>query len=147
MDFNKDAYKKFSKAHAKRSPILKNCVWAFCVGGSICAFAEGLRILYMHLGSSKESAGTLVSVSLIFLAAVFTGLGYFDLLAKRAGAGTLVPITGFANSVVSIAIDSRSEGLVTGVGVKIFTVAGPVLLFGMLSGAVYGVIYWLTLVL
>ena len=147
MDFNKDDYKKFVKAHAKRSPILKNCVWAFCVGGAICAFAEGLRILYMYLGSSKESAGALVSVSLIFLAAVFTGLGYFDLLAKRAGAGTLVPITGFANSVVSIAIDSRSEGYILGVGAKIFTVAGPVLLFGMLAGAVYGVVYWLTLVL
>ena len=147
MDFNKEDYKKFVKAHAKRSPILKNCAWAFCVGGAICAFAEGLKILYTYLGSPKESAGTLASVSLIFLAAVFTGFGYFDLLAKRAGAGTLVPITGFANSVVSIAIDSRSEGLVLGVGSKIFTVAGPVLLFGTLAGAIYGVVYWLTLVL
>ena len=142
MDFNQEDYKKFAKAHAKRSPIGKNCLWAFFVGGSICAFAEGLKMLYTYLGADKEIAGTLTSVSLIFLAAIFTGLGWFDLLAKHAGAGTLVPITGFANSVVSIAIDSRSEGYVLGVGAKIFTVAGPVLLFGMLSGAIYGVIYW-----
>jgi len=145
MNFNKEDYKKFAKAHAKSSPTAKNCVWAFCTGGAICAFAEGLKMLYTYLGADKTAAGTYVSVSLIFLAALFTGLGWFDLLAKHAGAGTLVPITGFANSVVSIAIDSRSEGYVLGVGAKIFTVAGPVLLFGILSGAIYGVIYWVTL--
>ena len=91
-----------------------------------------------------EDAGTLVSVTLVFLAALLSGLGMFDKIAKLAGAGTLVPITGFANAVVSPAIDCRSEGIVLGVGTKIFTVAGPVLLYGILSGSVYGVIYWLT---
>ena len=141
MNFSKEDYKKFVKAHAKRSPILKNCVWAFCVGGTICAFAEGLKLTFTHFGASLETAGTLVSVTLIFLAAVFTGLGYFDLLAKRAGAGTLVPITGFANSVVSPAIDTKAEGWVLGVGAKIFTIAGPVILYGTLSSVIYGVIY------
>ena len=96
----------------------------------------------MYLGMPKEDAGTMTSVTLIFLAAFFTGIGWFDMLAKRAGAGTLVPITGFANAVVSPAIDSKSEGFILGVGSKIFTVAGPVLLYGIFSGAVYGVIYW-----
>ena len=91
----------------------------------------------------SEDAGTLVSVTLVFLAALFSGLGIFDCIAKYAGAGTLVPITGFANAVVSPAIDCRSEGIVLGVGTKIFTVAGPVLLYGILSGSIYGVIYWL----
>lgn len=91
----------------------------------------------------EESAGTLTSVTLIFIAVVLTAAGIFDKIAKHAGAGTLVPITGFANSVVSPAIDSRAEGFVLGVGAKIFTVAGPVLLYGTLAGAVYGLIYWL----
>jgi stage V sporulation protein AC len=92
---------------------------------------------------SKEDGGTLCSVTLIFLAAVLTGCGVFDKIAKYAGAGTLIPITGFANAVVSPAIDSRSEGLVLGMGAKIFTVAGPVLLYGTLAGAVYGILYWI----
>jgi len=91
----------------------------------------------------KDDAGTLCSISLVFIAVLLTGLGVFDNIARRAGAGTLVPITGFANSVASPAIDSRAEGLVLGVGAKIFTVAGPVLLYGTLSGSIYGVIYWL----
>jgi len=143
MNFSKEDYKKFADARAKKSPIIKDCIWAFCVGGTICAFAEGLKELYMYLGIPKDDAGTLTSVTLIFFAALFTGIGWFDLLAKRAGAGTLVPITGFANSVVSPAIDSKSEGFILGVGAKIFTVAGPVLLYGTLAGAIYGVIYWI----
>lgn len=142
MDFNKKDYKKFASSRAKKSPIAKNCVWAFLVGGAICAIAEGLKHLYTFLGASEGDAGTLVAVTLVFFAALATGFSVFDDLAKHAGAGTLVPITGFANAVVSPAIDARAEGLVLGVGAKIFTVAGPVLLYGTLAGAVYGVIYY-----
>ena len=143
MNFDKKTYKKYADAHAPKSPILKNCVWAFVVGGAICCISEGLNTLYTTvLSLPKEDAATLASVTLVFLAVFATGLGLFDSLAKHAGAGTLVPITGFANAVASPAIDSRAEGFVLGVGAKIFTVAGPVLLYGTVAGALYGVIYY-----
>lgn len=145
MDMNKQRYKRFVDAHAPRSPIVKDCLHAFLVGGLICTLGQGLTTLYTSVcGMEKEDAGTLTAVTLVFLAALLTGLGIFCKIAKFAGAGTLVPITGFANAVVSPAIDSRAEGWVLGVGAKIFTVAGPVLLYGTLSGALYGVIYWVT---
>lgn len=144
MKISKDTYARFADAHAPRSPIGKNCLWAFLVGGCICTVGQMLRDVFQNLCSlSEETAGTLTSVSLILAAVILTALGVFDNLAKRAGAGTLVPITGFANAVVSPAIDSHAEGLILGVGAKIFTVAGPVLLYGTLAGFVYGVIYWL----
>ncbi len=143
MNIDKKTYKKYAQAHGPKSPLGKNCVWAFCTGGAICTFGELLGNIYKKLGLSADDAGTLTSVTLIFLAALLTGLGFFDSIAKHAGAGTLVPITGFANSVVSPAIDTKSEGLVLGVGAKIFTVAGPVLLYGTLAGALYGVIYYI----
>ncbi|MBR4296145.1 MAG: stage V sporulation protein AC [Clostridia bacterium] len=143
MNIDKKTYKKYATAHAPKTPCVKNCIWAFCVGGAICTFGELLSRAYSVWGLPKEDAGTLTSVTLIFLSALFTGIGIFDRIAKHAGAGTLVPITGFANSVVSPAIDTKAEGLVLGVGAKIFTVAGPVLLYGTLAGSVYGVIYWL----
>ncbi len=144
MNIEKKAYKKFADAHAPSSPIVKNCIWAFCVGGTICAIGQLLLFLYRDVwGMGQKDAGTLCSVTLIFFAALLSGLGLFEKIAKRAGGGTLVPITGFANSVVSPAIDSKSEGLILGVGAKIFTVAGPVLLYGTLSGAVWGVIYFI----
>ena len=146
MNIDKKTYKKFATAHAPKSPCVKNCTLAFLVGGSICAFAQLLSDLYAKAGLAKDDASALASVTFIFLAALLTGLGLFDRIAKHAGAGTLVPITGFANSVVSPAIDTKSEGLVLGVGAKIFTVAGPVLLYGTLAGAVYGVVYWITTV-
>ncbi len=136
-------YKEYAEARAKRSPILKDCLKAFVAGGSICAAAQGLRELYSGFLSPKDAAA-LVSVTLIFITALLTGLGVFDKIAKHAGAGTLVPITGFANAVSSMAIDARSEGYILGVGAKIFTVAGPVILYGTAAGAVYGVIYWIT---
>ena len=117
---------------------------AFIFGGSICAIAEGIKDIYNKLlGLDAELSGALTSVTLIFIAVLLTALGVFDNIAKHAGAGTLVPITGFANAVASPAIDSRSEGLVLGIGAKIFTVAGPVLLYGTLAGAIWGLIYWL----
>ena len=140
----KDSYKKYSEAVAPKSPLIKDCAWAFFVGGSICCIGQGLLDIYGNLlGLDEKDSGTLCAITLIFAAALLTGIGVFDNIARRAGAGTLVPITGFANSVVSPAIDSKSEGLVLGVGAKIFTVAGPVLLYGTLAGAVYGLIYWL----
>ena len=145
MNIEKKAYKKYAQAHAPSSPILKNCAWAFCIGGGICVLGQGFTVLYKDVfGMTQKDAGTLCSVTLIFLAALLSGLGWFEKIAKRAGGGTLVPITGFANSVVSPAIDSKAEGFVLGVGAKIFTVAGPVLLYGTLAGAIYGVIYWIS---
>ena len=144
MNMDKETYRRFADAHAPRSPIGKNCLFAFLIGGVICMLAEGLLELYMKgLGMERTDAGTLTSVTLIFAAVLLTGLGVFDRIARVAGAGTIVPITGFANSVVSPAIDSHAEGLILGVGAKIFTVAGPVLLYATLAGSVYGVIYWI----
>lgn len=133
------------KKHSPHSPLLKNSSLAFLFGGLISVLGRLLLLLYTFLGFSEEDSLTLVTLSLIFLAALLTAVGLFDRIAKYAGAGTLVPVTGFSNSVVSEAMDSRSEGLVLGVGAKIFTVAGPVILFGLLSGAIYGVVYYLYL--
>lgn len=136
-------YKRFADAHAPHTPLAKNCFHAFWTGGLICLLAQILRNVYQSVAHMpEEDAGTLTSVTLIFIAVALSGIGVFDRIAKVAGAGTLVPITGFANSVVSTAIDSHSEGLVLGVGAKIFTVAGPVLLYGTLAGSIYGVVLW-----
>ena len=143
MNMDKNMYKKYADAHAPKSPIGKNCLNAFCIGGLICAMGQGINDIYsIVFGFSKEDAGLLASATIILVSVVLTALGIFDEIAKVAGAGTLVPITGFANAVVSPAIDSKSEGFVLGVGAKIFTVAGPVLLYGVLSGTIYGIIYY-----
>ena len=142
-NFNVDDYKNLVAMKKEPSPILKNCIWAFFVGGTICTVGECLRMLYIYLGISETDAPAVVSVTLIFIAAVLTGLGVFDKLARHAGAGTLLPITGFANSVVSPAIDNKAEGWVLGVGAKIFSIAGPVILYGILAGTVCGVIYFI----
>ena len=134
-------YEKYAEGRAKKSPCAKNCTKAFLIGGAIYCAAQGLRDLYM-LHYSEKDAGALVSVTLIFITALLTGIGVFDSIAKHAGAGTLVPITGFANAVASCAVDAKSEGFVLGVGAKIFAVAGPVILYGTAAGAVYGVIYY-----
>ena len=140
---NKQTYKKYADARSPKSPIIKNCIKAFLFGGAICCFGEVLKNFYLkYFNLTEDDAGLLVSVTLVFIAILLTGLGVFDKIAKHAGAGTLVPITGFANAVASPAIDSKGEGTVLGVGTKIFTVAGPVLLYGVFSGAVYGIIYW-----
>ena len=136
-------YKKLTKAMSPRSKVPKNCAKAFFFGGGICLFGDLLATLYIYLGMNEKNAYILVTVTLIFCAALLTGLGVFDKIARHAGAGTLVPVTGFANAVVSPAIDTRSEGFILGVGAKIFTVAGPVILFAVLSGTLYGVIYYL----
>jgi stage V sporulation protein AC len=143
MNMDANAYKKFAKAHAPKSPIVKDCLRAFLVGGLICALAEALFHGYLALHMSEENVKTLVPVTLIFLAALLTGFGVFDDIAKFAGAGTLVPITGFANAVASPAIDDKSEGLVMGVGAQMFTIAGPVIVYGVLTSVIYGALYWL----
>ena len=140
MNMTNQDYGKLVNERAKPSPMGKNMVWAFLVGGSICTVGQALSNLFQKWGLDRESAGTATSVTLIFAAALLTGLGLFDKLAKRAGAGTLVPITGFANAMVSPALEFKSEGLVTGTAAKLFTVAGPVLVFGIGSSVVYGLI-------
>ena len=143
MNIGSEKYKQYADAHAPKSRVVRNSLMAFLFGGLICAVAEALTRLYVTFGMARDDAGLLTSVTLIFVAAVLTAAGVFDNIAKVAGAGTLVPITGFANSVVSAAVDSRDEGFVLGLGAKIFTVAGPGLLYGTLAGAVCGVIYWI----
>ena len=122
------------------SPMGKDLTWAFLVGGGISALGQALLNGYQRLGMEKDEASTAVSVTIIFLAVLFTGLGWFDKLAKHAGAGTLVPITGFANAVAAPALEFRSEGLVTGVGARLFAIAGPVLVYGISASVVYGLI-------
>jgi stage V sporulation protein AC len=130
------------KKHSPHSPLLKNCFLSFFFGGLICVIGELLLTLYYYFTNDKELSGILVTISLIFLASLLTALGIFDKIGRIAGAGTLVPVTGFSNAVVSEAMDSRSEGMILGVGSKIFTVAGPVILYGICSGVLYGVIYY-----
>lgn len=139
----RESYKKYAESMSPRSPVFKNSLRAFLVGGLICSVGEGLLTIYGDvLELTDRESGIMCAVTLVFVAALLTGVGIFDNIARWAGAGTLVPITGFANAVASSAMDSRSEGLVLGVGAKIFTVAGPVLLYGTLAGTVYGVIYF-----
>ena len=145
MKFNKENYVKLTTKRAKRTASLKNCAFAFLIGGTICAIGELIYFVFFDLLKFSEKTSSLyVCVLLIGASTALTCLGIFDDIAKHAGAGTLLPITGFANAVVSPAIDTRAEGYVLGVGAKIFTVAGPVLLYGTLSGVAYGFIYWIS---
>lgn len=140
MDMTNREYGAYIKGKAERSPIWKDLIWAFLVGGLICAAGQGLRHFCLAHGMEEDAAGAAVSIALIFAAALLTGLGLFDKIAKRAGAGTLVPITGFANAMVAPALEFKSEGMVTGVGAKLFSIAGPVLVFGISASVVYGLI-------
>ena len=137
-----------TKKASPPSPKLKNCILAFLVGGFICSLGETLTFVYTEYFNLKpEIVKMLVPVTLITIAAILTGFGIFEKIAKYAGAGTLVPITGFSNAVVSPAIEFKSEGFVLGVGAKMFTIAGPVILYGTVASVVYGVIYWVTTIL
>lgn len=133
-------YKKYADKRAKKSDIIKDCIWAFAVGGAICCIGQGLGDLYTLLGVGEDTVKILIPVSLVFIAVLLTGIGVFDRIAKHAGAGTLVPITGFANAVASPAIDNKSEGYVMGVGAKMFVVAGPVIVYGTAASVVCGFI-------
>jgi len=139
----KQEYQEYVKHRAKKSPLVKDILRAFFLGGLVCVLGQIFMDIYLRLGIDEKNASTLASISIIFIAVLLTGLGIFDNIAKFAGAGTAVPISGFANSISSQAIDSKSEGYILGVGAKIFTIAGPVILYGILSGAIYGVIYYI----
>lgn len=140
MKMTKQEYANYVESKATPSPIWKDLAWAFCVGGGICVLAQALGNLYQYLGASVENSATWATLTLVFLAALLTGLGVFDDIARFAGAGTLVPITGFANAMASPALEFKSEGLILGTGAKLFTVAGPVLVYGTSAGVVYGMI-------
>ena len=144
MKPDKQQYQKMIDGTVRKSPTLKNCVWAFCVGGLLCALGETAFQLISMGVEEEKTARMLASGTLILLAAVLTVAQVFDNIAKHAGAGTLVPITGFANSVVSPAIEFKTEGFILGVGTKMFTIAGPVIVYGTVASVVYGVIYWVT---
>ncbi|MBO5009692.1 MAG: stage V sporulation protein AC [Clostridia bacterium] len=138
--------KELIKKYSPKSPVLKDVIFAFFVGGFICSLGEIIFYFFNSLLSvSEDTSSIAVTLILIFIAAVLTGFGIFDNIAKYAGAGTLVPVTGFSNAVVSEAMDSSSEGLILGVGAKIFNIAGPVILFGLCSGILYGIIYYISL--
>ena len=137
-------YDQMSKKASPNSKSWINIPMAFLVGGLICTLGEVILNIFTHFGAEKEAAGAWASIILVFLSALFTGLGIYEKLAKHAGAGTLVPITGFANAVVSSAIESNSEGYILGVGAKIFTIAGPVILYGTTASVIYGLVYYFT---
>lgn len=143
MDMTPQEYQKYVKQNSPKSPIVKDTAIAFVVGGAICVIGQLIMNGWVAAGLERVDASSATSISLVFLSALFTGLNLYNSLARFAGAGTLVPITGFANSVVSPAIDFRSEGLVTGMAAKMFTVAGPVIVFGTLASVVYGVVLML----
>ena len=142
MKSNKE-YSRLLKEKSPKSPVLKDCIFAFLIGGFICTLGEAFTSLYTYLKISEDDAKTLTSVTLVFIGVLLTVFGLYDRIAKYAGAGTLVPITGFANSVASPAIEFKFEGFVLGVGAKMFTIAGPVIVYGVTASVVYGLIYYL----
>ena len=129
---------------APKSPIWKDCLNAFWIGGLICVLGQLAMNGYTALGLDKENAGTATAMTLVTLSALLTGLSLYDNIAKYAGAGTLVPITGFANSIAAPAVEFKTEGFILGVGAKMFTIAGPVIVYGTVASVVYGIIYWIT---
>lgn len=144
MDMSNKDYDKFVQKRAEKSPIVKNCLFAFVIGGAICVLGQAIMDGFTALGLDKTDAGTATSVSLVALSALLTGLNLYNKLGRFGGAGTLVPITGFANAVVSPAMDFKTEGFITGMAAKMFTVAGPVIVFGVSASVVYGLIHWIT---
>ena len=139
---DKKEYKKLVDKKTPSSKMFANCVKAFLFGGTICTIGQLLFSVYEPLGMSEELTASAVSVTLIFIGVLLTGLNIYPKLAKHAGAGTIVPITGFANSVASPAIEAKTEGMVMGVGAKLFTIAGPVIVYGVVSAFVAGIWYW-----
>ena len=127
-----------------KSPLAADCFHAFWVGGVICLMGQFIMARFTAMGMDEQSAGTAVSMTLVALSALLTGLSLYDNIAKYAGAGTLVPITGFANSIAAPAIEFKSEGFILGVGANMFKIAGPVIVYGTVASVVYGLIYWMT---
>ena len=137
-------YGKLVKEMSPKSPMRKDCAGAFVIGGLICTIGQCFLNLYTYLGLEKEMAGTAASMSLVALSALLTGLSLYDNIAKHAGAGTLVPITGFANAIAAPAVEFKTEGYILGVGANMFKIAGPVIVYGTIASVIYGVIYWIT---
>ena len=144
---NEKQYDRLVKELSPHSPAWKDCLWAFCVGGGICALGQFFINWYTDLGLEKTDASGAASMTLVALAALLTGLGVFDDIAKRAGAGTLVPITGFANAIAAPSVEFQTEGFILGTAAKMYTNAGPVIVYGVSASVVYGFIYWLTTLL
>lgn len=142
MDMSNEEYSKYVGKKSKPSPIWKDMIWAFVVGGAICVVGQFLTNMYKNFDLSETAAAIATSVTLIVVAALLTGFGVFDDIAKHAGAGTIVPITGFANAMVSPALEFKSEGFILGTGAKLFTLAGPVLVYGISASVVYGLILY-----
>ena len=140
-------YAKLIKSMEPKSPLVKDCIFAFLIGGLICTLGQLILNGYTALGLSETNAGTATSMTLVALSALLTGFSLYDNIAKYGGAGTLVPITGFANAIASPAIEFKTEGFILGVGAKMFTIAGPVIVYGVSASVVYGVIYWVTTLL
>lgn len=143
MKMTNEEYKKYAEKHMPRSHTRRNALRAFAVGGAICTLGQAFIEIYTALGMKPDAAGAACSVTLIFIGAVLTGLGIYDKIAKFAGAGTLVPVTGFSNSMVAPALEFKTEGFILGVGAKMFTIAGPVIVFGTSASVVYGIVYWI----
>ena len=143
MDMTPKEYQDYVAKKQKKSPIVKDTVLAFLIGGAICVLGQGIQELWTAAGLDRESAGTATSVSLVFLSILLTGLNLYNKIGRFGGAGTLVPITGFANAVASPAIDFKAEGIVTGMAAKMFVVSGPVIVFGTVASVVYGVLLFL----
>ncbi len=142
MQMSKRQYQDYVNSIAPKSPIYKNVAMAFLVGGAICVLGQFIQNGFSALGLGREDAGTMTSISLVALSALATGLSLYDDLARRAGAGTLVPITGFANAIAAPAVEFRTEGVILGTCVKMFTIAGPVIVMGLAASVVYGAAYW-----
>lgn len=143
MDMSKKEYQQFVQDRAKKSPLLKDCTLAFLIGGAICVLGQVIMDQYMALGLSKTDASTATSVTLVFLSVLLTGLNLYNKLGRYGGAGTLVPITGFANSMVSAAMEFKTEGYILGLGAKMFSIAGPVIVYGISASVIYGILLFL----
>lgn len=140
-------YGKLIKDMSPRSSLGKDCLNAFWIGGLICTIGQLIMNGYAALGLDKQNAGTATSMTLVVISALLTGLSLYDDIAKHAGAGTLVPITGFANSIVAPAVEFKTEGFVLGMAAKMFSIAGPVIVYGVSASVLYGLIYWITTLL
>jgi len=141
--FTKKEYQDYVKIKSPSTSLLKNIIWAFIVGGIICTIGEALRNLYALMDFNNDTVSNLTSITMIFLGAFLTGINIYDEIGKRAGAGSIVPITGFANSIVSPAMEFKSEGYIMGVGAKMFIIAGPVLVFGIASSVIIGILFYI----
>lgn len=145
MKLTKAEYQKMLEKRAPKSPIGRDVFWAGLVGGAICVLGQAVVNFYKDRGLDTDGAAAATSITMIFLGGLFTALHLYDKLAKKAGAGTIVPITGFANAVISPAIEFKTEGLILGTAAKMFAVAGPVIVYGITASVIYGLIYWLNI--